>query len=156
LRSIAWLGRWSRTDVAGFLLATALLAGDATWGQRSASGAYFFAAAVVLMLLAYAWLRVDASAARLGVDALRAAHSSATRSPAFGVLLALAAVSFVLGVTLPVVRLANPYAGTESHSLASLLWALHARGPMLPWLALLGLALVLPGLRLLYLVSVAL
>jgi paraquat-inducible protein A len=67
----------------------------------------------------------------------------------------LAAAAFVLGGTLPVVRLTSAYAGKDLHSLASLLWALHGRGETVLWVGLLALGVVLPGLRLVYLLALA-
>ncbi len=156
LRALEWLGRWSLQDILALALTAALIASQDALAQRAGSGAYFFAAAVLAMVLASAWLRRDVSAARLRASARAVAYASATRGPAFGALLLLALISFALGVTLPVVRLATAYAGSDAYSVASMLWALHARGELLLWLALLTLAVVLPGLRLLFLLTLAL
>jgi paraquat-inducible protein A len=71
-------------------------------------------------------------------------------------LLLLALIFFALGLTLPVVRLATAYAGSDVLSVASMLWALHARGERVLWLTILTLAVVVPGLRLLFLLTLAL
>jgi len=104
-----------------------------------------FVAAVMAMLLAYAWLRGDASARRMRAPAVRAAYATALRGLPFGGLLALAAVSFGLGVTLPIMQLTAPYSGSNLHSLAGLVWALHAQGDLLLGGVIGMLAIVLPA-----------
>jgi paraquat-inducible protein A len=156
LRSIDWLGRWSPHDILALALTLALVFTHATLAQGSASGAYFFAASVVMMLLGYAWLRKDASVRRMRAPALRAAYASALRGLPFGAVLALAVASFALGITLPAVRLTAPYAGAERHSLVSIVLALLAHGDLRLGAALLMLAIVLPAMRLLHLTTLVL
>jgi paraquat-inducible protein A len=156
LRALEWVGRWSLQDILALALTAVLIGSQEALTQRAGSGAYFFAAAVLAMVLASAWLRREVSAARLRVSARAAAYASVTRGPAFGVLLLLALISFALGLTLPVVRLATVYAGSDVHSVAGMLWALHARGERVLWLTILTLAVVVPGLRLLFLLTLAL
>ncbi len=156
LRAIDWLGRWSPHDILAVALAVVLVLGDDAVAQRSAAGVGFFVAAVMAMLLAYAWLRGDASARRMRAPAVRAAYATALRGLPFGGLLALAAVSFGLGVTLPVVQLTAPYAGSDLHSLAGLVWALHGQGDLLLGGVIGMLAIVLPAMRLLHLLTLVL
>ncbi len=156
LRAIDWLGRWSLHDILAVVLALALMLGHDAVAQRSGSGAGFLAAAVVAMLLAYAWLRGDASARRMRAPAMRAAYATALRGLPFGGLLALAAVSFGLGVTLPAVQLTAQYAGGDLHSLTGLIRALYAQGELALAGAILMLAIVLPAMRLLHLLTLVL
>ncbi len=156
LRAIDWLGRWSPHDILAVALAVVLVLGHDAVAQRSAAGVGFFVAAVMAMLLAYAWLRGDASARRMRAPAVRAAYATALRGLPFGGLLALAAVSFGLGVTLPVVQLTAPYAGSDLHSLAGLVWALHGQGDLLLGGVIGMLAIVLPAMRLLHLLTLVL
>jgi paraquat-inducible protein A len=156
LRAVDWLGRWSPHDILAFALTLALMLGQDTLAQRSAGGAYLFMAAVMAMLLAYAWLRRDASARRMRAPAQRAAYAAALRGLPFGVVLALAAACFALGVALPAVHLAAPYAGSEVHSLAGLILALLTHGEPFLGAALLMLAVVLPAMRLLHLATLVL
>jgi paraquat-inducible protein A len=156
LRAIDWLGRWSAHDIMAVALALALMLGHDATVQHTGSGAGFFAAAVLAMLLAYAWLRGDASAGRMRAPAMRAAYATALRGLPFGTLLGLAAVTFGLGVTLPAVQLTAPYAGADTHSLAGLVWALLGEGEPLLGGVILMLAVVLPGMRLLHLLSLVL
>ncbi|HEY1245094.1 MAG TPA: paraquat-inducible protein A [Hyphomicrobiaceae bacterium] len=156
LRAIDWLCRWSPHDILAFALTLALMLGHDTLAQRSAGGAFLFMAAVMAMLLAYVWLRGDATARRMRAPAQRAAYATALRGLPFGMVLALAAASFALGVTLPAVRLVAPYAGSEVHSLASLILALLTHGEPFLGAVVLMLAVVLPGMRLLHLATLVL
>ena len=108
LRALEWLGKWSMHDVLVLALMIFFLKSQGIYDARSLSGVYFFTAAVVFMILAYAWLSVFALAP------IRAEHLRAERArPMVGVrgrsalknfLLALfiltAAICFALGVIL--------------------------------------------------------
>src|SRR5690606_38964709 len=52
-------------------------------------------------------------------------------------------------------RLTGTYAGTDLHSVASILLALHAGGETVLWAVLGALAVALPGLRVLHLLTLA-
>jgi paraquat-inducible protein A len=157
VRALEWLGRWSPHDAAAVGLTLALVASEASFAQHAGTGGYFFAAAIVLMMLAFLWLRSEVSAPHMRVvPAARSALTLATRGPGFSVLLGLAAGTFVLGLTLPALRLSQAYGGTDLHSLASLALAVHARGDTLLWLTLLALAFAIPGLRIVYLLALVL
>jgi paraquat-inducible protein A len=75
------------------------------------------------------------------------------RGAVFTAVVLLAAALLVLGLLLPAIRLPASWAGTDRHSAVSLLRALYARGEHVPCLALFTLAVLLPGLKLLYLVA---
>ena len=147
--ALAWLGRWWPQDLVALAAAAVLVASRETLTQRVAGGAYCFAAAVLAMALAYAWRR------GLGASPPRRNWRVTSRSHGFGALVALAALAFALGVTLPVVRLANAGAGSPGQSIIDLVLALRTRGETVLWVVLAILALALPGLRLLYLATVA-
>jgi paraquat-inducible protein A len=156
LRAIDWLGRWSPHDILAVGMALVLMLGHDATAQRSGGGTLVFAGAVLAMLLAYAWLRGDASARRMRAPAARAAHATALRGLPFGALLVLAATTFVLGVSLPAVWLTARYAGSDHHSLAGLVWALQREGDWLLGGTILVLAIVLPAMRLLHLLTLML
>lgn len=156
LRALEWLGRWSPHDALAILLTLAFVATHDSLARHAAIGGYLYAAAMLLTMLATLWLRREAGTAQIHAAAPRAAYTPATRGPAFSVLLGLAAGAFALGVTLPVLRLSRAYAGADTYSLAELLWTLHARGETFLWVVILALAVVLPGLRLLYLLTLVL
>jgi paraquat-inducible protein A len=156
LRAIDWLGRWSVHDILALALALALILSHDTLAERCAGGAYFLAAAIATMLLAHTWLRGDATAQRMRAPALRAAYATAMHGLPFGVLLALAALTFALGLTLPAIGLTDAYAGSQSYSLAGIVAAFLTQDELLMGLAILTLAVVLPGMRLLHLLTLAL
>ncbi len=153
LRALEWLGRWSFWDLVALALTIALIQSQGAHAAGNAGGIYAFAGAVLLMLLAYAWQRGDVAAARMRVPATKLAYSSATRGAAFTVLLLLAALLFALGVLLPAIRLPGSWAGADQHSAVSLLRGLYGQGEYFPCLVLFTLMVLLPGLKLLYLLA---
>ena len=60
LRALEWLGKWSMHDVLVLSLSIFFIKSQGVYDAQSLTGVYFFAAAVLLMILAYAWLRSDA------------------------------------------------------------------------------------------------
>jgi paraquat-inducible protein A len=154
LRALEWLGRWSLYDALALALTIALIQSQSAFEAGNAIGVYCFTGAVLLMLLAHAWLRGDVAASRMRLPATKLAYSSAMRGAPFNLLVLLAAGLFVLGAMLPAIRLPGGYAGTDQHSAASLLQALYERGEYFPGLVLLALAILLPGMKLLYLLVV--
>jgi paraquat-inducible protein A len=153
LRALEWLGRWSLYDAVALVLTIALIQSQGAFEAGNAGGIYGFTGAVLFMLLARAWLRGDVVAARMRVSATKLGYSSAMRGAAFSLLFLLAASLFALGVTLPAIRLPGSYAGTDQHSAASLLQALYGRGEFFPYVVLFTLAILLPGMKLLYLLA---
>jgi uncharacterized paraquat-inducible protein A len=146
LRALAWLGRWWPQDLVTLAAMAMLIARRETLLQHTAAGAYCFAAAVLVMALAYTWRRPDGSAPRPPVS---------PRGSAFAALVGLAVLAFAAGLTLPVVRLANTGAEGAGPSIVQLLLALQARGDTVLAVTLAILAVLLPGLRLVYLLAVA-
>ena len=64
LRALEWLGKWSMHDVLVLSLSIFFIKSQGVYDAKSLNGVYFFTAAVLFMILAYAWLRTDSSAAR--------------------------------------------------------------------------------------------
>jgi len=153
LRALEWLGKWSFSDVLVLALTIFLIRTQGAYDAGSASGIYFFTAAVLLMLLAHTWLRSEVSVSRMRVSATKAAYSSAMRGLGFGLLFVLAAVFFALGVMLPAIRFTGMYAGAGQHSVATLIWALYAQNAYFPCVVLFTLAILLPGMKLVYLLA---
>ena len=149
-RTLAWLLRWWPQDVVAIAAAAALIASRETLVQRTAGGAYCFAGAVLVMALASTWLRPGAPP---GPQAWPQAVHDTPRGLAFVALVLVAIVAFALGVTLPVVRLAGTGPASAGQSIVDLVLA--ARGETALWVPIAILALLLPGLRLLYLLTVA-
>ena len=151
-RTLAWLLRWWPQDVVAIAAAAALIASRETLVQRTAGGAYCFAGAVLVMALASTWLRPGAPP---GPQARPQAVHDTPRGLAFAALVLLAIVAFALGVTLPGRpacrhrhRKCRPVHRRPRPGAA-------ARGETALWVPIAILALLLPGLRLLYLLTVA-
>lgn len=59
LRALEWLGKWSMHDVLVLALTIFFIKSQGLYDAASLLGVYFFTAGVLLMILAYAWLRAD-------------------------------------------------------------------------------------------------
>jgi paraquat-inducible protein A len=59
LRALEWLGKWSMHDVLVLALTIFFIKSYGLYDAASLWGVYFFTAGVLLMILAYAWLRSD-------------------------------------------------------------------------------------------------
>jgi|LNFM01.1.fsa_nt_gb paraquat-inducible protein A len=73
LRALEWLGKWSMHDVLVLALTIFFIKSQGLYDAASLLGVYFFTAGVLLMILAYAWLRADegspvGSSAKSGID----------------------------------------------------------------------------------------
>jgi paraquat-inducible protein A len=62
LRALEWLGKWSMHDVLVLALMIFFIKSQGVYDASSLNGVYFFTAAIVMMILAYAWLPAVASA----------------------------------------------------------------------------------------------
>ena len=67
LRALEWLGKWSMHDVLVLALTIFFIKSQGVYDAASLTGVYFFTAAVVLMILAYSWLRLQGLAAHRGL-----------------------------------------------------------------------------------------
>ncbi len=164
LRALEWLGKWSMHDVLVLALMIFFLKSSGIYDARSLSGVYFFTAAVVFMILAYAWLNVFAFAP------MRAEHARAERarpmvgvggrSPVRNFLLALfiltAAICFALGVILPSIRFTTIYVWTNEHSVATIIYALYRTNEYFLAAVIVIFSVVFPFLKLLYLLTLCL
>jgi len=57
LKALEWIGKWSMHDVLVLALTIFFIKSQGLFDAASLSGVYFFTAAVLLMILSYAWLR---------------------------------------------------------------------------------------------------
>ena len=57
LRALEWLGKWSMHDVLVLALTIFFIKSQGVYDAASLNGVYFFTAAVLLMILSYAWLQ---------------------------------------------------------------------------------------------------
>jgi len=164
LKRLEWFGKWSMHDVLILALSIVYLRAEGISQAVSMPGVRWFAAAVILIMLSYGWLKREA---RGGGDAAVRARQSvppqlepparASELARFGLgLLTLAAVAtLVLGVTFPAIQLTKLYWWTDRHSILSAIAALYYDKEY--FLAgLIGLfSIVIPGCKLLYLLAVS-
>ena len=98
LRALEWLGKWSMHDVLVLSLSIFFIKSQGVYDAKSLNGVYFFTAAVVFMILAYAWLRSDVSpaeAADSSVVPIRKPQPPSTlRTFTFSFVIILATVFF--------------------------------------------------------------
>jgi paraquat-inducible protein A len=164
LRALEWLGKWSMHDVLVLALMIFFLKSQGIYDARSLSGVYFFTAAVVFMILAYAWLSIFAlapiRAEHLRVERARPVVGVRGRSALKNFLLALfiltAAICFALGVILPSIRFTTVYVWTNEHSIASIIYALYRTQEYFLASVLATFSVVFPFLKLLYLLTLCL
>ncbi len=164
LRALEWLGKWSMHDVLVLALMIFFLKSSGIYDARSLSGVYFFTAAVVFMILAYAWLSVFAlapiRAEHLRAERARPVVGAGGRSGLRNFLLALfiltAAISFALGVILPSIRFTTVYVWTNEHSIASIIYALYRTQEYFLAAVIAVFSVVFPFLKLLYLLTLCL
>ncbi len=151
LRALEWLGKWSMHDVLVLALTIFFIKSQGVYDATSLNGVYFFTAAVVLMILSYAWLRTEAS------EVTPVARPPRPVSGVWNFILSffiiLATVLFVLGVILPVIQFTTIYVWTDSHSIATIIFALYQNGEYFLCAVLLLFSIVFPFLKLFYLLT---
>ncbi|MBU1211906.1 MAG: paraquat-inducible protein A [Alphaproteobacteria bacterium] len=83
LRALEWLGKWSMHDVLVLALMIFFIKSQGVYDASSLNGVYFFTAAIVLMILAYAWLpHVAQDAVRRAKVKADAAKGGSAANPA--------------------------------------------------------------------------
>lgn len=180
LRALEWLGKWSMHDVLVLALMIFFIKSQGVYDATSLNGVYFFTAAIVLMILAYAWLPAVAKdraliAARASgtvlPDMTPAGASSRSQLPQISTqekpvqrrtamrnfvlsfLIILATVFFALGVILPVIRFTTVYVWTNEHSLATIIYALYRNEEFFLCAVLFVFSVLFPFLKLFYLLT---
>jgi hypothetical protein len=170
-REIGWLHApalrvlvWGPQDLVALAAAAVLIAGQETLRQHTAAGAYGLAGAIVAMALAYAWRPKPETPARsrFAAPAKPFATSAKHAGQILAALAGLSLLTFGLGVTQPVIRLTATVTSTATgsdvptagQSIVDLVLALQAGGDRTLWVPLVALALLLPALRQLYLLTV--
>jgi paraquat-inducible protein A len=176
IRALEWLGKWSMHDVLVLALTIFFIKSQGVYDAASLTGVYFFTAAVVLMILAYAWLRIDPVQATPAVVRLPAVaappveapvkpqqiapkiaraerRASTLRNFVLSFLIILATVFFALGVILPVIRFTTVYVWTNEHSIMTILWALYKNEEYFLGGVLFAFSIFFPFLKLFYLLT---
>jgi paraquat-inducible protein A len=183
LRALEWLGKWSMHDVLVLALMIFFIKSQGVYDASSLNGVYFFTAAIVMMILAYAWLPAVASASvrREQMAAANNAKSGSSNDQADGsnslpvqdlsddevlvtkkrpfrnfvlsFLIIVATVFFALGVILPVIRFTTVYVWTAEHSIATIIYALYQNGEHFLCAVLFIFSILFPFLKLFYLLT---
>ncbi len=179
LRALEWLGKWSMHDVLVLALTIFFIKSQGLYDAASLWGVYFFTAGVLLMILAYAWLRGEESvsssppavvAMPRAIDAISAeSHPNAPQplTPGAGrtkrrwpfrnfilcFFIILATVFFALGVILPVVRFTTVFVWKNEHSIATIIWALYSNQEYFLCGVLFVFSILFPFLKLFYLLT---
>ena len=154
LRALEWLGKWSMHDVLVLSLSIFFIKSQGVYDAKSLNGVYFFTAAVLFMILAYAWLRSDGRRRTPAQGPSGApAQSSTLRNFAFSFLIILATVFFALGVMLPAIRFTTVYVWTNQHSIATIIWALYKNEEFFLCFVIFMFSIFFPFLKLFYLLT---
>lgn len=157
LRALEWLGKWSMHDVLVLSLTIFFIKAQGIYDAASLSGVYFFTAAVLLMILSYAWLRNEGLAEIAAVEVPRTQPAIGTLSPfrnfVLSFLIILATVFFALGIILPVIRFTTVYVWTNEHSIATIIWALFENQEYFLTVVLFLFSILFPFLKLFYLLT---
>ena len=157
LKALEWLGKWSMHDVLVLSLTIFFIKAQGVYDATSLSGVYFFTAAVVLMILSYAWLRSEGLAARPpgepSTETLMSRRVSPFRNFVLSFLIILATVFFALGIILPVIRFTTIYVWTNEHSIATIIWALFENQEYFLTIVLFLFSIFFPFLKLFYLLT---
>lgn len=155
LRALEWLGKWSMHDVLVLSLSIFFIKSQGVYDAKSLTGVYFFTAAVLLMILAYAWLRSDVAAPHVSASmpVKRSGRSSTLRNFAFSFLIILATVFFALGVMLPAIRFTTVYVWTNQHSVATIIWALYKNEEFFLCFVIFMFSIFFPFMKLFYLLT---
>ena len=152
LRALEWLGKWSMHDVLVLSLSIFFIKSQGVYDAKSLNGVYFFTAAVLFMILAYAWLRSDAGAVDPPPRA-RPHTSSTLRNFTFSFLIILATVFFALGVMLPAIRFTTIFVWTNQHSVATIIWALYSNEEFFLCFVIFIFSIFFPFMKLFYLLT---
>lgn len=153
LKALEWLGKWSMHDVLVLALTIFFIKAQGIYDATSLSGVYFFTAAVVLMILSYAWLRTEGLAASPQPIVQAPIPSSTFRNFVLSFLIIVATVFFALGVILPTIRFTTIYVWSNEHSIATIIYALFETDEYFLGTVLLLFSIVFPFLKLFYLLT---
>jgi paraquat-inducible protein A len=156
LKALEWLGKWSMHDVLVLALTIFFIKSQGVYDAASLNGVYFFTAAVVLMILSYAWLRSDAldtAAPARAVAAAEPGRLSTFRNFVLSFFIILATVFFALGIILPAIRFTTVYVWTNEHSIATIIYALYKNEEIFLTVVLFAFSVFFPFLKLFYLLT---
>ncbi|MEQ1671552.1 MAG: paraquat-inducible protein A [Hyphomicrobium sp.] len=161
LRALEWLGKWSMHDVLVLALTIFFVKSQGVYDASSLNGVYFFTAAVVLMILSYAWIRTDGLAAAPEIvpvlpqpdTGAEPSTRSNVRNFALSFLIILATVFFALGIIMPTIRFTTIYVWTNEHSILTIIYALFENNEMFLCAVVFAVSVFFPFLKLFYLLT---
>jgi paraquat-inducible protein A len=183
LRALEWLGKWSMHDVLVLALTIFFIKSQGLYDAASLWGVYFFTAGVLLMILAYAWLRVEDGVPNKKTERLATRLAGAQAEAALPMprpvsfdgrqaqahmrkrrkfplrnfvlcfFIILATVFFALGVILPVIRFTTVFVWKNEHSIATIIWALYTNQEYFLCGVLFVFSILFPFLKLFYLLT---
>lgn len=158
------VGKWSMHDVLILSITIVYLKSSGLSKAVSMPGARYFALSVILIMIAYGWIKRtarDVVGAELKFyDAHRQLNVtsklefSSTRRFWINVVTLAAAVSLVLGITLPTIKLTKLYVWTDEHSIISAIWALYRDNELFLAALIFLFSIIFPALKLFYLIVV--
>ena len=132
LRRLEWFGKWSMHDVLILALSIVYLRVEGISKAVSMPGVRWFAAAVILIMLSYGWLKREARQGADGAERVRQRRLETAAAPAselcrflFGLLIMTSAGLLIFGITLPAIQLTKLYLWTDRHSILSAVEALY-------------------------------
>lgn len=161
LRALEWLGKWSMHDVLVLALTIFFVKSQGVYDAASLNGVYFFTAAVILMILAYAWIRTD-GLDKAGVHAQptvlapapdTGAKPSNWRNFTLSFLIIVATVFFALGIIMPTIRFTTVYVWTNEHSILTIIYALFETQEYFLCGVVFAVSIFFPFLKLFYLLT---
>ncbi len=163
LKRLEWFGKWSMHDVLILALTIVYLRAEGISKAVSMPGVRWFAAAVILIMLAYGWLKRTAGkpsqqikAARLqAMNAEGARRHSELRRFLLGLLTLTAVATLVLGVTQPAIQLTKLYLWTDRHSILSAIYALYLDKEYFLSGLIFLFSIIIPSCKLIYLLIVS-
>jgi len=158
LRALEWLGKWSMHDVLVMALMIFFIKSQGLYDAASLTGVYFFTCAVILMILAYAWLRGETQelTSRTYPPPNQTAGEiqiSTFRNIILSFLIIVATIFFALGVMMPVIKFTTIYVWTNEHSIATIIYALYNNQEYFLCGVLFIFSIVFPFLKLFYLLT---
>jgi paraquat-inducible protein A len=156
LRALEWLGKWSMHDVLVLALTIFFIKSQGVYDAASLNGVYFFTAAVLLMIVSYAWLRMDAARSQAVLpepEPPLARPLSPFRNFVLSFLIIIATVFFALGIILPVIQFTTVYVWTDKHSIATIIYALYQNQETFLCIVVFAVSIFFPFMKLLYLLT---
>jgi paraquat-inducible protein A len=152
LRALEWLGKWSMHDVLVLSLSIFFIKSQGVYDAKSLNGVYFFTAAILFMILGFAWLGKEVVEAPVARPAT-IGRTSPWRQMIFSLLIILATVFFALGIILPAIRFTRVYVWTDEHSVATIIWALWRDQEFFLCSVIFLFSILFPFMKLIYLLT---